>query len=76
MYTLGPISSPQDIVKITSGKFSLGQFSAFVGEGFAIEVKRQSDHDYAIIRVISVNDLGDITFEWLYPYYGEVTGAP
>ena len=70
MYSLGPVSNPQDIVEISPGNFSLGVFSPTIGEGFAIEVNRQTNPEYAIIRVLSVKEYDDITFEWLYPYSG------
>ncbi|MFB2770482.1 hypothetical protein ACE1AT_14510 [Pelatocladus sp. BLCC-F211] len=72
MYSLGRISSVEDIVQIASGEFKFDAFVPTPGEGFAVEIQRAGQVEFAILQIISVND--DITFEWLYPYKGQVTG--
>ena len=72
MYSLGTISGVEDIIQVASGEFKKAAFIPKPNEGFAVETRQHGQLKYAILRIISVGD--DITFEWLYPYDGQVTG--
>lgn len=72
MYSLGTIYSVKDINQLASGHFKFDAFTPKINEGFAIKIKRKGKIEYTIIRIIKVSDY--ISFEWLYPYTGEVTG--
>jgi hypothetical protein len=72
MYSLGRISDVEDILQIATGEFKFDAFVPSVGKGFAIEIKRNNQVEYAILHIISVAD--NLTFEWLYPFKKQVTG--
>ncbi len=74
MYSLGQISSVQDIVQVATGHFEFEAFEPEPREGYAVEIKRNQETTYAIIQVVSIAEDRSITFEWLYPYDGQVTG--
>jgi Tol biopolymer transport system component len=79
MYSLGQIQSPKDPTSIETNLLEWGGFGPVIGEAYVIEVNRQYDSEYAIIRVISQQPSTygpDITFEWLYPYAGDVSYPP
>jgi hypothetical protein len=74
MYSLGQISNVLDIAQIASGHFKFKAFEPELQEGYAVEIKRNQETTYAIIQVISIAEDRSITFEWRYPYDGQVTG--
>lgn len=73
MYSLGNVSDVRHIHQIATGHLKFGAFEPSVDEGFAVEIRRGSEITYAVIQVLDVSDT--ITFEWLYPFKGQVTGV-
>ena len=74
MVSLGQISSPADVTQIVTDEMSVEIFEPVVGEGFAIEIERDGIFQYAIFRVISLENRV-LTFDWVYPFVGEIIGA-
>ena len=75
MVSLGLISSPADVNEISTAEMAFGGFEPQIGEGFAIEIQRDDQTSYAIIRVLSIVESADnvtITFDWVYPFRSNV----
>jgi hypothetical protein len=47
-----------------------------VGEGFGIEIGRGNELTYAVIRVVQIDSERAISFDWVYPFEGNVTAGP
>ncbi len=76
MASLGMITSPADVEEITFAGQSPPVFVPVVGEGFAMEIARGNETNYAVIRVVAIDGDRKITFDWVYPYGGRVTHGP
>ncbi len=72
MVSLGKVNSLENIKTISfTGEKALVVVPT-IGEGFGIEISRNNEIKYAIIRVIEIDTEFTITFEYIYPYLGKV----
>lgn len=74
MISLGQIGVPTNVDQISIAGMTDAELEPVPGEGIAIEIDRDGVIKYAIIRVVSINDRV-LTFDWVYPFAGEVLGA-
>jgi len=76
MASLGIINSPAEVQTITfPGQTEMTLVPA-VGEGFGIEIGRGNELTYAVIRVVQIDSERAISFDWVYPFEGNVTAGP
>jgi hypothetical protein len=76
MYLYGTISNLSEISVVYPKGVMKDEFAVSVGQGFVIELSADEDFSYAVIRVLSVEEGGSITFEWLYPFNGPQRELP
>ena len=69
--SLGQIGSPAEVAQINTQGMISEEFEPVLGEGFAIEIERDGVFQYAIIRVVSLENR-ILTFDWVYPFAGEI----
>lgn len=74
MVSLGQIGSPAELFQISTDGMGGGAFKPILGEGFAIEIDRDGVIQYAIFRVVSLEGR-ILTFDWVFPYLGDVVGS-
>lgn len=70
--SLGEINSPSEVTQISISETSDNNVRPAIGEGFAIRIVRDGTVTYAIIRILTVTPFESITFDWIYPYVGQV----
>lgn len=68
--SLGVLKSPGDVRQINVSDLKPDQVQPVPGEVYAVEVARSNI--YAIVRVLSIDSEVKITFEYLYPYEGQL----
>jgi hypothetical protein len=72
MVSLGKVNSLENINTISfTGEKALVLVPT-IGEGFGVEISRNNELNYAIIRVIEIDSEFTITFEYIYPFLGKV----
>lgn len=73
--SLGQVGSLTEIDQISKGEMTIGgcPFEPVVGQGFALEIDRDGEVEYALMRVLNFGSDRQITFEWVFPFEGEVT---
>ena len=76
MVSLGIINSPADVGSLTFANESPQVFEPVLGEGFGVEITRDNQKTYAVIRVLRVDGERRISFDWVYPFNGAVTINP
>jgi hypothetical protein len=76
MVSLGIIENPSEVKNSVFNSAKGGSYEAKVGEGFGVEISRNNEIKYAIIRVIKIDDKRKITFDWIYPFEGSVKINP
>jgi len=74
--SLGIISSPSDVIGLTFTGQSPSVFEPVIGEGYGMEIIRNNETKYAVIRVINIDSDRKVTFDWVYPFAGPVTINP
>ncbi len=75
MVSLGKVNSLENINTISfTGEKAL-VIVPTIREGFGVEISRNSELKYAIIRVIEIDSEFTITFEYIYPFLGKVQKA-
>jgi hypothetical protein len=72
MGSLGQIDNLSAVTGITASSLTFGTFVPTTGEGFAVEVSRDGQKTYALMRVVNIDSELVITFEWIYPFAGQV----
>ena len=70
MVSLGILDSPSDVAQISISALKRDQIEPVPGEVYAVEVL--SANKYAIVRVLSIDSGPKITFEYIYPFEGEL----
>jgi hypothetical protein len=73
MGSLGPVDNAAAVTGIELSALAFGAYAPSVGEAFAVQVDRGGQVTYALIRVVSIADDMSVTFEWLYPFAGQVS---
>ncbi len=68
--SLGVLNSPGDVRQIKASALKPDQIQPVPGEVYAVEVTRSNI--YAILRVLSIDSENNITFEYVYPFDGEL----
>lgn len=76
MVSLGKIGSPAEIQEITFQGEPAPVLVPAIGEGFGLEISRDDQITYAVIRVVKIDADRSIAFDWVYPYLGKVTIIP
>jgi hypothetical protein len=76
MVSLGIISSPAEVQEITFPDQTEMTLVPALGEGFGIEISRGNELTYAVIRVVQIDSERAISFDWVYPFEGNVTSGP
>ena len=69
--SLGIINSPSDVNSVS---FTPGAdvFTPTLGEGFFLRINRGGTVTYAIFRIVALKPSGELTFDYIYPYRGQV----
>jgi hypothetical protein len=70
MMSFGVINSPNDIKEISVSAMKRDQVAPVLGGVYAVEV--ENSNSYAIIRVLSIDSEAKISFEYIYPFGGEI----
>lgn len=72
MGSLGQIDNLSAVNEITTSSLTFGSFVPTAGEAFAVEVSRDGQVTYGLMRVVNIDSEMNITFEWVYPFAGQV----
>jgi len=72
MASLGIVDDLASVSQISDSTLVFGTFVGNEGEAYAVKVVRDGATVYALIRVLSFSDDMDVTFEYIYPYTGNV----
>jgi hypothetical protein len=72
MGSLGRIENLSTVNEITASSLTFGTFVPAIGEAFAVEVSRDGQVTYGLMRVVNIDSEMVITFKWVYPFAGQV----
>ncbi len=72
MVSLGLISSPADVTRVSFAN-TADIFVPTLGEGYALKIDRDGKVSYAIFRIVAMPSERTLTFDYVYPFTGQVT---
>ncbi len=70
MGSLGVLDDISQIDQVAGWILEFNAFEPVVGESFLVEVTAETE--FAIIRVLSLGNEGEISFEYVYPFGGAI----
>lgn len=73
MVSLGMIDNPVSVAALSFSGQSPNVLTPVIGEGFGLEIDRDGQMQYAVIRVMQIDAQAAVTFDWVYPFNGSVS---